>query len=123
MIRRPPRSSRTDAVFAYPTLFRAHRRALFRKPSRDCPTHQRFDFVPLSLASTAFWNRSTTFPYRGNTSDFIKNLLKILRISKFLGRSEEHTSEPPSLMPTSSAVFCLHTTTHTPTTTPPPPHP
>src|SRR3546814_8899168 len=70
MIRRPPRSTRTDTLFPYTTLFRSH---CNRRRSREGATR----------------SSSTSAP------SFIS------------GRSEEHTSELPSLMRISYAVFCL----------------
>src|SRR3546814_2839859 len=79
MIRRPPRSTRTDTLFPYTTLFRSrhellrhrfdsgnHRRGAYRRPRCRC-----------SAISWGPW------------------------------RSEEHTSELQSLMRISYAVFCL----------------
>src|SRR3546814_5626046 len=85
MIRRPPRSTRTDTLFPYTTLFRSgvprsklplprpsrRRRALRRRPR---------------LLNVLRWRRS--HDRRGF-------------------RSEEHTSELQSLMRISYAVFCL----------------
>src|SRR3546814_8066082 len=96
MIRRPPRSTRTDTLFPYTTLFRSiapdKRRQFFRaddaKPNR-------------APAGSGDWYEM---------------------VSSFLGngpnRSEEHTSELQSLMRISYAVFCLkkklrYTITHT----------
>src|SRR3546814_4639831 len=82
MIRRPPRSTRTDTLFPYTTLFRSQSdrtsarcgqpnaqeyRSLARRPERAAP------------------------PLSGSRA----------------GRSEEHTSELQSLMRISYAVFCL----------------
>src|SRR3546814_8979343 len=41
MIRRPPRSTRTDTLFPYTTLFKPHRRSVARIfiPTRSCPRH------------------------------------------------------------------------------------
>src|SRR3546814_8022950 len=88
MIRRPPRSTRTDTLFPYTTLFRSrhnakrqntNRSALLRRSRRNprelrfCPLHQLLDQQ---------------------------------------GRSEEHTSELQSLMRISYAVFCLKKKKH-----------
>src|SRR3546814_10164792 len=80
MIRRPPRSTRTDTLFPYTTLFRsshAHRIAAERRLSEDEEAVAR------------------------NNNQFLLQLLKLLC------RSEEHTSELQSLMRISYAVFCL----------------
>src|SRR3546814_1156509 len=101
MIRRPPRSTRTDTLFPYPTLFRSPLgSSWFARPSSlvavdpdrwlqlgACP---RRSFCPAHVSSSG----STTL--RTTDSRFMSNL-----------RSEEHTSELQSLMRISYAVFCL----------------
>src|SRR3546814_10961593 len=85
MIRRPPRSTRTDTLFPYTTLFRSEaagnispmRRTYSSPPERFPPT------------SRGFARRRP----RWRPVDF--------------ERSEEHTSELQSLMRISYAVFCL----------------
>src|SRR3546814_5525539 len=82
MIRRPPRSTRTDTRFPYTTLFRSHPDdRLWRHPS-EMNAHP---IVPLGAPGAP--------PVALRT----------------LGgqRSEEHTSELQSLMRISYAVFCL----------------
>src|SRR3546814_5749751 len=86
MIRRPPRSTRTDTLFPYTTLFRSARRAV-----RSC----RYG-LPQSSCSTA---PRTKPPVIGPTS--------ITSPQRVTPRSEEHTSELQSLMRISYAVFCL----------------
>src|SRR3546814_10422768 len=82
MIRRPPRSTRTDTLFPYTTLFRS-----FRNPS----------FV--ALASGALF---VVTGYATTIAAINYAMLYIWRL-----RSEEHTSELQSLMRISYAVFCL----------------
>src|SRR3546814_3070861 len=77
MIRRPPRSTRTDTLFPYTTLFRSHRPPLQHSWRKLCGS-----------PSMAFTRRSRT---RASAAS----------------RSEEHTSELQSLMRSSYAVFCL----------------
>src|SRR3546814_1417544 len=101
MIRRPPRSTRTDTLFPYTTLFRfaSHRR---RRRERAEPGHERDD------------------PERGGglQRDAAAEIRKRRALPRWLiqgqgqgwrqpERSEEHTSELPSLMRISYAVFCL----------------
>src|SRR3546814_4340341 len=99
MIRRPPRSTRTDTLFPYTTLFRSqHLRA------RPRGRAARLQPVPLSRPRPQLPRR----PGAGTRP-----------------RSEEHTSELQSLMRISYAVFCLkkknktcsRTFYHTPTKT------
>src|SRR3546814_12189510 len=77
MIRRPPRSTRTDTLFPYTTLFRSRRP--LGLPCRKQPWLSVFCCVSMAWARTP-----------GSS-----------------GRSEEHTSELQSLMRISYAVFCL----------------
>src|SRR3546814_13135438 len=79
MIRRPPRSTRTDTLFPYTTLFRSM----------------------LRLGLLAREAHVGTKPLNLNPREFA--LLWRLADS----RSEEHTSELQSLMRISYAVFCL----------------
>src|SRR3546814_1772531 len=79
MIRRPPRSTRTDTLFPYTTLFRS---------------------IPLlRIAGIAIGQ----FRRPGNVCKGISRL----GVPSLLRRSEEHTSELQSLMRISYAVFCL----------------
>src|SRR3546814_2126744 len=84
MIRRPPRSTRTDTLFPYTTLFRSVER---RKPHRGHPVRCRIEKARLGHRR------------------FRTSAPKIARPA-FM-RSEEHTSELQSLMRISYAVFCL----------------
>src|SRR3546814_4143116 len=78
MIRRPPRSTRTDTLFPYTTLFRSVGRRL---PGS----------APLKIAR-----------YDVDTSRLVEGDDGFAQ-----ERSEEHTSELQSLMRISYAVFCL----------------
>src|SRR3546814_1557301 len=92
MIRRPPRSTRTDPLFPYTTLFRAVRPRLLGDPA------QRVVAVGLRIAE-----------------DLVVALAEVAAalvlddegIAAAHRRSEEHTSELQSLMRISYAVFCL----------------
>src|SRR3546814_13519796 len=77
MIRRPPRSTRTDTLFPYTTLFRSIH------PFDEC-------------CDAAFIIKLDLF-------GVLMPRIRVLRSS----RSEEHTSELQSLMRISYAVFCL----------------
>src|SRR3546814_12949188 len=99
MIRRQPRSTRTDTLFPYTTLFRSHHRGTRRDRSRPCRRggrrpipHRRGTKVSYPVASTR-----TGTPSAGSKT----------RRSAPPRRSEEHTSELQSLMRKSYAVFCL----------------
>src|SRR3546814_1371328 len=92
MIRRPPRSTRTDTLFPYTTLFRS---AHFG-PEYFCldVVGQAADIVPTFAEASAI-DRA--------------GLVGLVRIAPCAEarRSEEHTSELQSLMRISYAVFCL----------------
>src|SRR3546814_3183830 len=90
MIRRPPRSTRTDTLFPYTTLFRS-RRPAWREAWASPGVSQSWPLSP--PAGRAY--KSVACP-RG-----VAQL-----------RSEEHTSELQSLMRISYAVFCLKKTNH-----------
>src|SRR3546814_5170376 len=85
MIRRPPRSTRTDTLFPYTTLFR----------SIYLPTSTTLMIVVGAIVGWYFDKRAERGPKPESTKQ-----LGVLR-------SEEHTSELQSLMRISYAVFCL----------------
>src|SRR3546814_5624394 len=93
MIRRPPRSTRTDTLFPYTTLFRSRSRTTVGRSLSDRgasePLLQAFRIArqPGRTGSRAGAKRH----YGGGDGQ----------------RSEEHTSELQSLMRISYAVFCL----------------
>src|SRR3546814_18791533 len=91
MIRLPPRSTRTDTLFPYTTLFRSHRalrRPVCRAPGRLSNGATAVGQVAGGLGQNA--SQRITFAH-----EYIRH------------RSEEHTSELQSLMRISYAVFCL----------------
>src|SRR3546814_7716066 len=86
MIRRPPRSTRTDTLFPYTTLFRSRGEEAAETCHRRLPR----DRGPAFLQSLG--HRPAQHRARGVEQ---------------CHRSEEHTSELQSLMRISYAVFCL----------------
>src|SRR3546814_6629605 len=101
MIRRPPRSNRTDPRFPYTTLFRSRvRDAGTVDVVLDCAGTDEAISVSLAVAAP---ERIGTIVRGAEASAF--------GIRAWLGgspdRSEEHTSELQSLMRISYAVFCL----------------
>src|SRR3546814_6607524 len=95
MIRRPPRSTRTDTLFPYTTLFRSAlgETDLFVQRLRWLG---RFGFCLIA-------NRGSHYG-QGRR----RNRLRLLHnVRGQICRSEEHTSELQSLMRISYAVFCL----------------
>src|SRR3546814_3619890 len=118
MIRRPPRSTRTDTLFPYTTLFRSaldHFTAelrgevkrdnimvtLFSPGAVATGSIANFDPAVLPGAMGAWLEKGATFD--GVTSAQPRDKALVQRGS----RSEEHTSELQSLMRISYAVFCL----------------
>src|SRR3546814_1749320 len=106
MIRRPPRSTRTDTLFPYTTLFRSRGTCTVARVSHpsnahNAPTqthkythtHHR-PLIHQSIQPPPTINQATA---KGGRS---------VRIT-CVRRSEEHTSELQSLMRISYAVFCL----------------
>src|SRR3546814_5860138 len=99
MIRRPPRSTRTDTLFPYTTLFRSYRvarqRFLGGRRERGSEQHagqrQAGDGVAEAFHFTSLAQRNP----------------RLAVCSRRRARSEEHTSELQSLMRISYAVFCL----------------
>src|SRR3546814_3640053 len=89
MIRRPPRSTRTDTLFPYTTLFRSGTEDLFLEGA--CPSSSSTTTSPPILCRQGTRPRVMAMPANKRR------------------RSEEHTSELQSLMRISYAVFCLKT--------------
>src|SRR3546814_4943737 len=97
MIRRPPRSTRTDTLFPYTTLFRSH---CTRPRSLDDHSRSRV-FVDRRRRVAAELRRRPRLFRKGD------GVLVRQMASRAADRSEEHTSELQSLMRISYAVFCL----------------
>src|SRR3546814_7339254 len=101
MIRRPPRSTRTDTLFPYTTLFRS-----FFPTAADYEAHDAL----LCIAEGAYIGQDDR---RRLTPDHaFKSAAEMRQLFADLpeavdNRSEEHTSELQSLMRISYAVFCL----------------
>src|SRR3546814_7289709 len=96
MIRRPPRSTRTDTLFPYTTLFRSHQRGAHidvERPIAEAVDHEIRDENARKRNGQALQNRLGQGQYAER--------------QRPPPRSEEHTSELQSLMRISYAVFCL----------------
>src|SRR3546814_1282844 len=123
MFRRPPRSTRTDTLFPYTTLFRAdhsHRRindavhdgagrcrrvGAVRVPQRQQRRHLRAEGARRDDRDAGSRTEADARPARPRgTLDRYASWREAVRES---ARSEEHTSEIQSLMRISYAVFCL----------------
>src|SRR3546814_7885042 len=103
MIRRPPRSTRTDTLFPYTTLVRStvEAGAFIKKDSIGVsPLHRNVKNLTVS-------NATAYVDYVAICSAIVRtNTLESVGLMDER-RSEEHTSELQSLMRTSYAVFCL----------------
>src|SRR3546814_10398643 len=123
MIRRPPRSTRTDTLFPYTTLFRslqllhAQRDALrVLVDADDLHLHRVADVDQLRrMADAAIAHvgdvEQAVDAAQVDEGAIIGDVLD--DAVDHLARSEEHTSELQSLMRISYAVFCLIKTTNT----------
>src|SRR3546814_9527665 len=128
MIRRPPRSTRTDTLFPYTTLFRSTtlcpkpaygpsaRVAIFRQPGEENSCAPWVALFAMGAAGSALrsGNRHRSCGYPSERPATSRS--RSYRLASAKGgsqdsrrtvRSEEHTSELQSLMRISYAVFCL----------------
>src|SRR3546814_9341885 len=96
MIRRPPRSTRTDTLFPYTTLFRSLEQLFL-------VAGQGLGCLPARHVVGDDPNRRHHGKEENDRDFEIHGALA----SRGQGRSEEHTSELQSLMRISYAVFCL----------------
>src|SRR3546814_4404097 len=95
MIRRPPRSTRTDTLLPYTTLFRSD-------VGRQTKPGQFVMVKPAGVTDPLLRRPFSVFEVLRNGRGDITGV-------SILNRSEEHTSELQSLMRISYAVFCLKT--------------
>src|SRR3546814_9915927 len=93
MIRRPPRSTRTDTLCPYTTRFRS----MMKRMLIDA-THP--EEIRVAVVDTQ--NSIEEFDFETTSKQSLKGNIYLAKI-----RSEEHTSELQSLMRISYAVFCL----------------
>src|SRR3546814_10189286 len=101
MIRRPPRSKRTDTLFPYTTLFRSTRAPCLTRITR-----------PKSLQGKRPSKARSAQHARADAHTASTVAPRVFAVTRHDGhasfiRSEEHTSELQSLMRISYAVFCL----------------
>src|SRR3546814_7356728 len=133
MIRRPPRSTRTDTLFPYTTLFRSH--CAHESSDRSSAANKGADFrihlfTPAPAAEDAVvagaaHHQMVFLPFRQPRAQPVcrlglaqsRNIVELAFDGQQGGvgdrrriRSEEHTSELQSLMRISYAVFCLKNT-------------
>src|SRR3546814_6176460 len=100
MIRRPPRSTPTDTLFPYTTLFRSAGIRLLRESRRSFR-------VSADVRHQQTRTQLAAHPLPVETGLGVETG-KVLGVQALaIRRSEEHTSELQSLMRISYAVFCL----------------
>src|SRR3546814_7193652 len=95
MIRLPPRSTGTDTLFPYTTLFRSGGESIVGADLRQAATAQ------------VDQSKSVRVRQRAGASLLERTALDERQLRQPKQRSEEHTSELQSLMRISYAVFCL----------------
>src|SRR3546814_2285743 len=104
MIRRPPRSNRTDTLFPYATLFRSQHRDFARLQrrieARILEQRAQLAVQHLQLAQAGV----AGVHLQAGVVDAQRRQARARVVGR---RSEEHTSELQSLMRISYAVFCL----------------
>src|SRR3546814_3178320 len=114
MIRRPPRSTRTDTLFPYTTLFRSKHLTLLKVTWAG-------KFAMMKIGLRMIRNKILGIHQVGSGAAIQGRMLKmaldhhvdirtemgVTDLVEEQGRSEEHTSELQSLMRISYAVFCL----------------
>src|SRR3546814_4819825 len=99
MIQRPPRSTRTDTLFPYTTLFRSYHGDPKFFLNRPVVITEKLDGGNTCLWNGQVYARSVESPANDGWFAMVKK--------HHAWRSEEHTSELPSLMRISYAVLCL----------------
>src|SRR3546814_3148096 len=112
MIRRPPRSTRTDTLCPYTTLFRSRLRPLTDRTPKPLITvagRSLLDHCIDRLVEAGVRCAVVNIHWLGSQ---IREHLAARRDIAVTIRSEEHTSELQSLMRISYAVFCLKKTKH-----------
>src|SRR3546814_1271752 len=99
--RRPPRSTRTDTLFPYTTLFRSNQNLPWMTHDAEVPASE-FDLIIDHERYTTPLFSTPKMPVASADYAIGLNASALLK-----DRSEEHTSELQSLMRISYAVFCL----------------
>src|SRR3546814_1348785 len=105
MIRRPPRSTRTDSLFPYPTLFRSFFLFIGINGWGGRNFRGGYAFIATRMLLALFYGIQGALFMFWRLGVFCNVMLRILHVP--FARSEEHTSELQSLMRISYAVFCL----------------
>src|SRR3546814_6473462 len=116
MVRRPPRSTRTDPLFPYTTLFRSQSAAA-RAGVRADESVAAIDRTATTANDNGALDRArvalAAVPPGGTVALALVDEGTSRTVTIATDRSEEHTSELQSLMRISYAVFCLKKNTTT----------
>src|SRR3546814_7458432 len=125
MIRLPPRSTRTDTLFPYTTLFRSGLGEIEgidaiglgvvvghdlnrQRPARMLVARDRLEEIaPMEVRIAARHRRGFGVGEERHALICMEMVLHPELLAGGIDKSEEHTSELQSLMRISSAVFCL----------------
>src|SRR3546814_9393484 len=120
MLRRPPRSTRTDTLFPYTTLFRSTRRPFIHLALLKDRNFLFGSLLGFFLGVLVFSVLALLPPMLEGLMGYPVVLTGLVTAPRGIGtmiamvvRSEEHTSELQSLMRISYAVFCLKKKTET----------
>src|SRR3546814_1259859 len=114
MIRRPPRSTRTDTLFPYTTLFRSSALVLLRKEAAretreqdDRQADQRDEYCEPAQRSRQDPSDAALITVSRTSEPVVESSKEATGSTRAPVRSDEHTSEIQSLMRISYTVFCL----------------
>src|SRR3546814_4743094 len=113
MRRRPPRSTRTETLFPYTTLFRSQQYNKTRGVIEDIAYFGSHSVYHVRLPGGERLMANSANAQRWASDRFTWEDEIWLSWDDQAGRSEEHTSELQSLMRISYAVFCLKNKLHT----------
>src|SRR3546814_9929885 len=105
MIRRPPRSTRTDTLCPYSTPFRS---GSSTSSMTLCPGMSADDFYNTTAGPYDVFSQNELTAGEPRISNVWSSVYNYIYQANSV-RSEEHTSELQSLMRISYAVFCLQT--------------
>src|SRR3546814_5604386 len=116
MIRRPPRSKRTDTLFPHTARVRSRSETMEHEvtaPLTDLNIHHRprdlSDRIAFGITKALRWSADTLFAERyGHRAVVLETVAAVPGMVGATLRSEEHTSELQSLMRISYAVICMN---------------
>src|SRR3546814_1006260 len=111
MIRRPPRATRTDTLFPDPTRFRSAGQGARVQAAEGLERVAQRSQIGLRMQLGEQCADRGADVVRMRDAHTVGDVVMITATNR---RSEEHTSELPSLMRNSYAVFCLRKQTHMP---------